>query len=155
MTRPAGGSDDLGPCHRGALEHSPSVQCISSLGSADSAYSSHDVEAALAYVAAEKPAREWQVPAARLSVSTGSVAPTSSGAYQVACCSDHVETACAVSRCFCATQGLSRYRHVRELQAGSTAVVHLVEDKHSGKPCAVKLLERSSCDLGTAREVGL
>ncbi len=52
-------------------------------------------------------------------------------------------------------QGLSRYRHIRELQAGSTAVVHLVEDKHSGKPCAVKLLERGSCDLGTAREVGL
>ena len=74
-------------------------------------------------------------------------------------------------RCFCTTfavqhkfmrsgmtygllaQGLSRYRHVRELQAGSTAVVHLVEDKHSGKPLAIKLLDRSSCDLGTAREV--
>ncbi len=62
---------------------------------------------------------------------------------------------CALSRSSGAVQGLSQYRHVRELQAGSTAVVHLVEDKHSGKPCAVKLLERGSCDLGTAREVGL
>ena len=52
-----------------------------------------------------------------------------------------------------ALQGLSRYRHVRELQAGSTAMVHLVEDRNSGKPCAIKLLDRSNCDLGTAREV--
>ena len=42
---------------------------------------------------------------------------------------------------------------MRELQAGSTAMVHLVEDMSSGKPYAVKLLPRSGCDLGTAREV--
>ncbi len=59
----AAGSDDLESCRRGAGEYSTSGQCISSLGSADSAYSSHDVEAALAVVAAEKSAREWQVPA--------------------------------------------------------------------------------------------
>ena len=53
------------------------------------------------------------------------------------------------------SQGLRRYRHVRELQAGSTAMVHLVEDMCSGKPYAIKLLQRSGCDLGTAREVGL
>ncbi len=42
---------------------------------------------------------------------------------------------------------------MRELQAGSTAMVHLVEDMSSGKPYAIKLLLRSGCDLGTAREV--
>ena len=56
----AGSSHDLGLCRRGAVDYSSDPQCISSLGSADSAYSSHDMEAALAYIAAERPQREWQ-----------------------------------------------------------------------------------------------
>ena len=55
------GSEDLYLCRRGAVDYSTDPQCISSLGSGDSAYSSHDVETALAYLAAERPQQEWQV----------------------------------------------------------------------------------------------
>ena len=115
------------------------------------------MEAALAYVAAEKSARKWQV----LAALAGLISHTGIDMLHcqlrrtsLACRTEHVWTASKSEILESATQGLSRYRHIRELQAGSTAMVHLVEDKHSGKPCAVKLLERSSCDLGTAREVG-
>lgn len=50
-------------------------------------------------------------------------------------------------------QGRSRYHEVRELQRGSSGVVHLAMDIATLKRVAIKLVPREKVDLGTAREI--